>query len=115
MSAEGNERAALAALASASRMMAQVRGDLSAAGRDDASIPLLSDEEAELLAEYTRLQRERASTAGPGDRSAYDRLREIERELYGIQEIYAAIFLQVYRDPEMGCAIPAQERRRGRA
>ena len=103
LSAQGQDRAALAALESASRMFRQLRGNRLATSGDDVFVPLLSDSEADLLAEYTRLRATYAATPVSVDPGASARLREIEREQYGIQEIYAALFLQVYQDPELRC------------
>ena len=105
LQAAGHDLAALRTADAAHRMLEQVRGDRLVASSDDIIVPLLSDEDADRLAEYTRLRSEQAEL--PMDRAGAvsDRLRRIEREQAGIQETYAGIFLQVYQDPALRCTV----------
>jgi hypothetical protein len=101
--ANGNDRAALRQVARAGRLLDLARGDVLVTSSDDVVVPLLSDTEAERLAEYTRLMSERSGSAFTWDARVTERLREIEREQAGIQEVYASLFLQVYGDRELRC------------
>ena len=103
LQAAGHDLAALRTAAHAHRMLELVRGDRHVTSSGAVVVPLLSDADAERLAEYTRLRSESSESLIGRNPTVSARLREIEREQDGIQETYAGLFLQVYQDPALRC------------
>jgi len=67
-----------------------------------SGVPILSDEAAGLLVEYSRLRS--AFSSGTASPESVERMRQLERDEAEVVDAHAGIVLGAYHDPELSCS-----------